>query len=159
MVWKEPHSHPARYSPFIFWLGSFLAHLLTFVELFLKQRREQSPGSPTDAPKQSSSSSGRRQEMLPRGPRVSPGSNNAQSASTYRIIAAGLGAMLPSGFKSSPRSSPGTELRCQACRPGNAGAWVPGPQGITAWPQMCAGLPANAVTSSDVLLRSCLPSS
>lgn len=62
---------------------------LTFTELFLKQPQEQS----------------RCWDMLPRVPRVSPRSCNAQSTSTYQITAAGLVLMLPSGFKASPRAS------------------------------------------------------
>lgn len=62
---------------------------LTFTELFLKQRQEQS----------------RRGETPPRAPRVSPGSRNAQSTSTYQITVAGLVLMLPSGSKASPRAS------------------------------------------------------
>lgn len=76
---------------------------------------------------------GRHQDKLPQGPRVTPQSQDAQSTSTYQILAAGLGMMLPSRFKASPK----TEYV------ENRGATVLNPQGVTAWPQMCTGLPAS----------------
>lgn len=74
---------------------------------------------------------------------------DAQSTSTHQILAAGLGAMLPSGLKAFPRTSLGVE---------NVGATALGPQEMTARPQMCTGLPASPAQTC-VWVPSFLPSS
>lgn len=108
-------SPPCTAPAFYFLARDFSSTPLTFVELFLKQRRERSLGSPTTAPKQSGSSGGRCWEMPLRGPQLGPGSCDAQSTGTDPTIRAGLVVMLPSGFKASPRASPSVPARQHGC--------------------------------------------
>lgn len=131
MAQREPHPHPAAY---------FLEHPcapLAFTEFSLKQTHSHSKAAPEVA--DTSISCHTVLGSLPR----------AQSTSTYQILAAGLGVMLASRFRAFPRTS----LRVE-----NVGATALRAPGTTAWPQMCAGLPANAALTR-VWVPSFLPSS